>query len=685
MLSVAGTEVGMYPGFDPAIVRYAATTNAATGGTLQITATTSDPDGTVMVDGSLATSAVTVTGLSAGDEVSVIVDDAAGRAAYRVMYLPAGFPKLDATTFDPNRVTPGLIGLTLNAFDGVQPAFGAIVDRNGVPVYAVDGPWDTDLKQQPNGDITVSRLTSKPGHTGYALATLDTSDRRLPEKAQRYDVAGDLTDTDGHDSIRLADGSTVLIGYEPRGECTTGYLDATIQKQDPAGNVVFQWTSQGLEDEALGTLMGGPIGSSCQQYQDYAHINSVVSVENGDLIASFRHLSAAYRIATVAHDGYQPGDVIWELGGRDSTFAFPNDPAGGPCAQHTVSELPNGHILLFDNGSNGFCVDPTNPAAPATNRGYTRITEYALDLDATPKPTATMVWSYEPADKYAAFAGSASRLANGNTLIGWAADRSALATEVDGQKNTVWELHAADPPAGKQRYATYRAELITALRPGVTPNGPADGSAFVEGAVVPAGGSCTDWTGNSRPCAITSLAAGHLDTSRIGQQVWSVAAEDGAGNTRVLTRSYTVRSPKWIPDGLVRKARSSTWKGANLYGTAASQTVHQRVKRRHSAKVHWRVQNDGERDDAFRLVGTSGNSRFKVRYFAGVREVTRAVVAGTYRTPVVAPGAVVTLRVQVTPTKRAPAGRTRTVTLRATSVSDPTAADRVATRVTARR
>ena len=42
-LAVAGTGVGMYPAFDAAIRRYAATTTSATAGTLEVTASTTDP------------------------------------------------------------------------------------------------------------------------------------------------------------------------------------------------------------------------------------------------------------------------------------------------------------------------------------------------------------------------------------------------------------------------------------------------------------------------------------------------------------------------------------------------------------------------------------------------------------------------------------------------------------------
>jgi hypothetical protein len=674
-LTVAGTDVGMYPVFEEAILRYAATTTAATAGTLEITATTTDPDGVVLVDGVPTTSpTTTVTGLTEGQDVPVVIDDSAGVTAYSVMYLPAGFPALHATTDLPGQVQPGLMGLTLNAFDGVQPAFGAIVDRNGVPVYAISGPYDTDLKQQPNGEVTVSRLTSKPGQAGYSLVTLDTTDRSLSERAWR-DVGDGLTHTDGHDSIRLPDGGTVLIGYEPNAD--TGKTDATIQKLDAADEPVFTWSS-GTDPSILGESLAAPTNP------DYAHINSVVSVEDGDIIASFRHLSAAYRIATVAHDGYVPGQIVWKLGGRDSTFAFVGDPfPGGPCAQHTVSELPNGHILVFDNGTDGLCVDPSAPDGPGVVRGETRVTEYALDLDAEPKPTATLVWSYTPAGKYAQFAGSARRLANGNTLIGWAADRSALATEVDAAGNTVWELEAADPPAGRQRYATYRAELITALHPEVGFAGPRDGATVLEGAAVPAAGSCTDFTGTALDaCTTTGIVGARLDTSSPGPHTWTVTAMDGAGNTTTRTRHYTVlTAPR--PDGLIRKD-GGPWRGGGVYGSASDQAIRLLAGRGQTVSSQWLVQNDGERTERFRLDGAAGNPRWKLRYFRGGKDVTQAVSKGTYRTEALAPGRRVSLRVTVTPSGRARLASTRTLTLRASSL--PVAAtDNVAIRVQVRR
>jgi hypothetical protein len=275
--------------------------------------------------------------------------------------------------------------------------------------------------------------------------------------------------------------------------------------------------------------------------------------------------------------------------------------------------LENGNVVLFDNGSAQLgnsaagCVDPENPQGPGSARPFTRVTEYELDPDAH---TATLVWSYQPdldgQDPFAFFAGSARRLANGNTLIGWADEREMLASEVDADKNLLWEIRT---PETANRYTSYRVSLV----------------------------------------------------------------------------EYDVRAPLLRPDGMIRKANGSTWRGADIYGAVTRQSVRQRARRGSEARSSWRVQNDGERHERLRLVGPGSSSRWKVRYAVGGTDVTRAVVAGRYRTGVLAPGQRLKVRVTVTPTRRARVGADRVFTLRAISTASSTAIDRVATRVTARR
>jgi hypothetical protein len=688
-VAVTGTEVSMFPAFDPATTRYGVTTTDATGGSLQVTASTTDPAGQVLIDGrpTPSGSARTVSGLSEGDEVSVIFLESGGSTAYSLVYLPTQFPAMDATGAGP--VQPGYLGVGLTTF-GAGPSFEALLDRNGVPAWVRTGA-SNDLKRQTNGELTVMRPTTAgaDGFTGYDLLTLDN---QFAEVARRH-VATPLTDTDNHDSQRLADGSTILIGYEPRGPVGTGYLDATIQKLDVNGNVVFQWSSEGLEAETL-NAMPWPQGSPDARI-DYAHVNSVEEIPDGthDLLVSFRHFSSVYRIATVAHDTYASGDVVWRLGGRHSDFTFVNDndfPTPGPCAQHNATWIGPDRVLLFDNGSvtlglsHAACVDPSDPVnGVGIARAHTRVSEYVLD---PVNGTATLDWSYVPTGKFTFFAGATARLGNGHTLVGWASDRTTLATEVDAAASPVWSL-AVRGNTQNVGYTSYRVSLLDytdAIAPTITP-GVTDKAVYVVGDSVAPPYRCTDEGGSTlQSCTVTGLTAGRLDTTTVGTRAWTVTAEDGAGNPASVTQTYTVRSGR-MPDGMIRKGGSTWWKGSNVYGPATDQTVGQHAHRRHTVRSFWRVQNDGERADAFTLVGTRGNARYKVRYFAGSADVTAAVVAGTYRTATIAAGASVTLRVEVTPTRRARVGRARTFTLRAASTTTPDAVDRVATRVTARR
>jgi hypothetical protein len=72
-----------------------------------------------------------------------------------------------------------------------------------------------------------------------------------------------------------------------------------------------------------------------------------------------------------------------------------------------------------------------------------------------------------------------------------------------------------------------------------------------------------------------------------------------------------------------------------------------------------------------------------VRFLVGGVDRTGAVVAGRYRTPVLAPGRYVVLRVRVTRLRAADPGDVRTVRVLTTSLDTPARRDAVATRVRA--
>lgn len=663
-LAVAGAGLGMYPAFDAEIERYAVTaTNSATG-EMAVTATTSDPSGSVWINGRRASAATsTLTGLVAGDEVSVIIKDAGGTKRHSLYYLPAGFPTYETPVTSPG-LAPGHIFLTPSKWQFFAPQFEAIVDRRGVPIYTSDpaGSNSTNLKRQANGRYSVMRATTTPGRTGHMLVELDRQMRQI----RTWETVG-LTNTDLHDGLLLANGNALLIAYDT--DQVTGLIDAVIQEVTSAGKVVFQWNSRPLLAEAMipGSL-------------DYAHIDSVAISRNGkDIIASFAGLNSVLRIARFAHDGFRPGDIVWRLGGRASDFEFVGDPfPGGPCTQYTASELPGGNILLYDSGSDdpARCTDPTAPAtAPAISRPSTRVTEYALDQGAG---TARLAWSYDPG-RYGIFGGSAQRLANGNTMVGWANGADGVAEEVSASGEVLWRLK--DKNSTQEGYNTNRAYLFAApdaIKPVVTPISPAVGQAIAFGSAATIDFSCTDKGGSSlATCGADGQWGSAINTSWPGPRTLIVKATDGAGNASTAKVDYVIARPDHLVDLAIRPSTSSAYTGSQT--TTPPQSISQVLSRvGASVTAYVRLSNAGASAEPVAVTGTAGTAAVRVRYFAGTNDVTAAVVGGSYQSASLAPGGSAVLRVVATRLAPATAGSSLqlTVTGSAGGVSD-TVTDRI--------
>ena len=129
-LRVSGTGVLMYPAYDGVVRRYAATTTEETfpsdaadnttnhGAEITVDATTSDPEGTVLVNGKpIADGQTILKNLDAGDEISVIYVDSAGREADSVFVLPALFPTMTTTVNTPEVNLTLLTRISISAFE----------------------------------------------------------------------------------------------------------------------------------------------------------------------------------------------------------------------------------------------------------------------------------------------------------------------------------------------------------------------------------------------------------------------------------------------------------------------------------------------------------------------------------------------------------------------------------------
>jgi hypothetical protein len=102
------------------------------------------------------------------------------------------------------------------------------------------------------------------------------------------------------------------------------------------------------------------------------------------------------------------------------------------------------------------------------------------------------------------------------------------------------------------------------------------------------------------------------------------------------------------PDALIQLPSTSLWAGDDVYSaTATGETASSTGSRGTATTFYVAAQNDGNVADAVSVVGPGSVKGFSVHYYDGVTDVTTSVVAGTYSTGVLSPGASRTLRMTI--------------------------------------
>ena len=288
-----------------------------------------------------------------------------------------------------------------------------IYNNDGRPVFFRETKSIcTDFKLHDNGLITYFDYSTKKF---YAMdSTMVVADSFWVKNGY---------ETDEHDIKFLKNGNILLIGLDYKLVDMSKYVDGgdrnasvvvnVIQEIDPNKNLVFEWKS---DEHYKYTDVGKSVNLLDVSFV-HSHINSVDVDEAGNLVVSARNLDEISKIDR------KNGDFIWRFGGKNNQFKYVNDSLGF-FAQHSVSLLQNGNLLIYDNG-----LDHIPP--------YSRVIEYKLDEKFK---TATAIWSYRNnPDIVSNFWGNVQRLDNGNTFISWGLNKIA-ATEVNANKEKVYEI-----------------------------------------------------------------------------------------------------------------------------------------------------------------------------------------------------------------------------------------------------
>jgi hypothetical protein len=173
---------------------------------------------------------------------------------------------------------------------------------------------------------------------------------------------------------------------------------------------------------------------------DWFHINAVHLDTDGNLLINSRYTWTTYKV------NLHTGQIIWELGGKQSTFqlrAAPGqvlDAAGKIFAfQHDPEAIGNGEYTFFDNESDG-----STKLLP-----HSRAVTVKLDLTTR---IATLVRSVsEPEGRLVPAEGNAQTTPNGDLFVGWGALPYISQFSPSGQL-----LFNAKLPAGVSTYRAYR-------------------------------------------------------------------------------------------------------------------------------------------------------------------------------------------------------------------------------------
>jgi hypothetical protein len=325
-------------------------------------------------------------------------------------------------------------GFTL--FSSAFGNFQYLIDMNGMVVQTWPARHTQYAEILPNGNLMADN------HGAY-LQEIDPKGKQVWKWECGCHHDFHVVDDDHYVSL-IKDPNDSLIpgffpdGFNPPNGLASDVVAAVNRKCEPTWQFAFRDHVHELHD-----LVGlprpvvygdyGPKGNVrvIGGLRDYTHTNTIEVLPDtplgrkddrfraGNILFSFRALD----IIGIAD--LDKNKIVWAWG------------LGKIDGQHQPTMLPDGNILLFDNG---------------TARGWSAVIEIN-------PATGEEVWRYEDrAHFFSAYRSGAQRLPNGNTLI--AESDAARIFEVTPQGEVVWDFHSPfldTPGGGSQGFHVYRA------------------------------------------------------------------------------------------------------------------------------------------------------------------------------------------------------------------------------------
>jgi Arylsulfotransferase (ASST) len=257
--------------------------------------------------------------------------------------------------------------------------------------------------------------------------------------------AGNGYSADGHEFLITPWNTALILSYTTAtanltsigGAADQTVIDGIVQEIDiKTGKVLFQWNSA---DHVPYSQSEQPLPSSPSTPWDWFHINAVKVASNGTLLIDGRDTWTTYDVSL------RTGQILWQLGGKDSTFkvtAAPGqqlDSAGEIFAwQHDPQQVGPNVYTFFDNESSG---------TPLLS--YSRAITVRLNFRTK---VATLVASDDqPEGLSAAAEGNAQTTRDGDLFVGWGVLPYFSEFSPSGKL-----LFNAEFPAGVNTYRAYQ-------------------------------------------------------------------------------------------------------------------------------------------------------------------------------------------------------------------------------------
>jgi len=313
---------------------------------------------------------------------------------------------------DPERSQPGY-RLYCNRGRGVAE----LIDRAGRPVHTWNSPDTLEFMScllLENGDLMVVGI-KRPAVPGQDNAD---SDRFLARRSWDGKELWRRSIPVHHDVSRAPGGRFVslAVSYRPIPEIDPEHptRDDQMVLLDDQGNLLEKRSLYDALKSAPERVRILPVESKDKwqrEQVDLIHANTIEWMQQESLFERDPLYAPGNVLVTLRHQNlvavieWATDRIVWSWGQDDLL---------GP---HEGTVLPNGNILVFDNGQ---------------ERGWSRVIEVDPMRD-------EIVWEYtapNPTDFFTAARGGAQRLPNGNTLI--TNSNSGVAFEVTPAGETVW-------------------------------------------------------------------------------------------------------------------------------------------------------------------------------------------------------------------------------------------------------